>query len=696
MQTCAASLAGLISIAAVRLAAAAPAILEEPPVVMSPITVYGGDYRVLPGAASLNVLTSEPVQGGALATTRDLSALAPNFVTLDGNNNRMPRFSVRGLRENNFVTGDAVVGLYLDDVPYADLYSRSLALLDVESIEFIRGPQGTLYGASGPGGVLNITGHQPSNLWQGRARFTYGSYNQQAYDATLSGPIVTDQLAFGFSGLYSQRDGFVRNLLDGGRLDDQETLAGRVQLRWTPAEPWELSLYASAQCFNDGFVPTYLAGSDQDFFHVRRDFVGHVDTKSWNLAFKAAWHNDAVKVTSVTSYRDWRQDLAQDFDFSANALGATVGVFQPELRQWTEEVRVHSLDQDAPLKWNAGLYFAAADTETDSGRTIDVFFLDSSMTHAELEARTYAIFGEATYSVREKLDFVAGLRLTGDQRDMTRSRSGVDVLGGTGPFQTGPFSVDDTFGAVQPKLGLAYHFQPECMWYATASAGYQSGGFNVSNDAAAQSGFDPARSWHFETGVRTLWAEGRLELNAALFYTRTEDYQVYRLSLRDPTQAWLLNAARASSWGAETEVLVRPTKDLTLSLLAGYTTAEFDRFYDSQNNQSFDGNEINFVPEFTATLAAEYQIWKGLYARAEVVGVGKYYLDEANSAAQDAYALLNARVGYRYENFEIFAFGRNLSNEEYASNALDFRPFSDPVRQPGDPLCLGVGVSAEF
>jgi iron complex outermembrane receptor protein len=681
--------------------AADPAPPSESPVLMTPVTVYGGDYRVLPGAASVNVLTSEPVQGGALASTRDLTALAPNFAVLDGNNNRMPRFSIRGLRENNFVTGDPAVGLYLDDVPCADLYSRSLALQNVESIEFIRGPQGTLYGASGPGGVLNITSHQPGDAWHGSAGFSYGSHDQQAYDATLSGPVVSKQLALGVSGLYSTRDGFVRNTFDGSRPDDQQTLTGRVQLHWTPSEPWEVSLLASGQRFNDGLVPTFNPASDSGLFAIARDFNGHVDTETWNVALKAAWRGETVRATSVTSFRSWRQDLAQDFDFGTNAVGATVGLFQPHVEQWTEELRLRSLD-DSALKWNAGFYFATVNTDTASGRTVDLvppYVVDSSMTHAKLEARTYAAFGEATYTVREKLDFIAGVRLTYDEREMQRNRSGVNFLDPrlpTGPFQTGAFSVDDNFTSVQPKFGLAYHFQPECVLYATVSAGYQSGGFNASNDDPAQSHFDPARSWNYEVGVRTLWLDQKLELNTALFFTDTHDYQVYRLNAYDPAQAWLLNADRATAWGAEVELIARPTKNLTLSLLGGYTHAEFDKFRDPYNGESFAGNTINFVPEFTAAFAAEYRIWKGLYARAEVVGVGKFYLDEANTARQGAYALLNARLGYAGEHFEVFVSGRNLLDQAYASNALDFRPFSGLIRQPGDPLCLGVGLSAKF
>src|SRR5258706_10385945 len=145
---------------------------------LTPVMVYGGDYRVLPGAASVNVLDLAASGPSPLATTRDLAALAPNTMLFDGNNNRLPKFSVRGLRENNFTTGDPAVGVYLDDMPFNDLYTRTIPLHDIATIEFIRGPQGTLYGASGPGGVVNFVSTQPGNDWHRHASATYGNYDQ--------------------------------------------------------------------------------------------------------------------------------------------------------------------------------------------------------------------------------------------------------------------------------------------------------------------------------------------------------------------------------------------------------------------------------------------------------------------------------------------------------------------------------------
>ena len=154
-----------------------------------------------------------------------------------------------------------------------------------------------------------------------------------------------------------------------------------------------------------------------------------------------------------------------------------------------------------------------------------------------------------------------------------------------------------------------------------------------------------------------------------------------------------------ASYGAELDLTARPYKKLDLSAAFGVTKATFNNFTDKNTGVNFDGNDVNFVPEFTANLAVQYHFPCNIYARVELQGVGKYYLDEANSTDQSAYGLLNARIGYQHSHFEIYLFGRNLLDKEYVNNALDLRnSFQSDllIRQPGDPMTIGVALSANF
>src|SRR5580658_4679395 len=184
-----------------------------PPAQMAPVTITGTALAALPQSESstVTIVSGQEVEPGEITSLRDLSAQTPNFMAFDSYDQRSPKFSARGFRENNFGAGEPVVGFYVDDVPYYDLLSRGVALYDVRDMEFLSGDQGTLYGASGVGGVVNIATHQPDNVTHGYLETSYGNYNSQNYQLGLGGALVKDTLFFSVGGLYALRDGFVYN-----------------------------------------------------------------------------------------------------------------------------------------------------------------------------------------------------------------------------------------------------------------------------------------------------------------------------------------------------------------------------------------------------------------------------------------------------------------------------------------------------
>ncbi len=190
-------------------------------------------------------------------------------------------------------------------------------------------------------------------------------------------------------------------------------------------------------------------------------------------------------------------------------------------------------------------------------------------------------------------------------------------------------------------------------------------------DSPSLSQFSPERDWQFELGAKSSWLDNKLSANAALFYTVADNYQTYRLKPADPAEAYMLNAHRADLYGAELELTARPIKDLDLSAGAGYTDARYSRFTEPASASAtgtvplnLDGKPISFVPEFTANASARYRLpWWHLYLHGEVIGVGRYHLDDAYTATtgpvtQDAYALVNAQFGYESKHFEVYFFAR--------------------------------------
>ncbi len=624
---------------------------------------------------------------------------------------------MRGFRDNNFLAGEPAVAVYVDDVPYLDLASRGLALFEVQSLELLRGPQGTLLGAAGPGGVLQLTTRGPQSFWNGHGQVSYGAYDAVSVQAGGGGPAVRDRVAFNLSGLWDFRNGYVHNQTRDTHPDDRESLAGRAQVRWTPSEAWEITAALEAARYRDGFVPTYLPGRDPDWFTVRRNEDGRVHTDQFGQSVRVRYQTPELRITSVTAHRRWDQDLVQDFDFSeADYL---LGFLRPELEQWSQELRAESADAGARLRWVTGVFWTHRQLDTESGstqmpaRTIQLpgsppLTVERStlLTDARHTARTWALYGQATYELFERLDVVGGLRVTFDTRRLRRAGQFSSPAASVGGFPVGPvafptaaYTVEEDFSDLQPKVGLSYRWSDATSTYFSFSTGYQSGGFNASSDTPDGAAFGPARSRHYELGLKSTCWETRLAGNLALFWVDTDQYQVHRLDRANPTQAYVQNAEAARTLGVEVEAFYRPASGWELSAALGYAHAEYRRYMDPVNQERLDGRRISFVPEFTATAGVAYRFTCGFYAQLEAQGVGANPLTEDNSREQEAFALLHARVGYERGAWGVHLFGRNLLDQDYASNALDLRSAATPdllVYQPGDPLTWGLVLTAKF
>ena len=670
---------------------------------------------------SVTLLSGETITLGGISEVRDIQTALPNFTVFDANNTRMPKFSVRGLRENSFGAGQSAIGMYVDGVPYSDMMSRGLSLYDVDHIEFLRGPQGTRFGAgAAPGGVVSIKTRQPGAEWGGNAGLSFGDHDSQEYRLNASGPI-SDTLGVSISGLYNDRDGFIKNVPTGSEIDSRETTAGRLQFVLKPSDPWTLRLSGSTERYDDGFMPTYNPLSDGGPHKVNRDFPGYVDTDVDTIALTAEFDGSQYDFSSVTAYRSWEQDLQQDFDFTAipvvmPQLGffPVIGVSQPDVEQFSQELKLSS-EESETFNWSAGAYYSDRDTDNVSGSLYPQGMLHPlygqlpgpipNYTTASMNDEDKALFWEGDLLASQAgITITAGLRYQDSDRSINRSSSTASV------------NDSDDWDAWLPKLGVSFALNERDTVFASAAKGFQSGGFNYFGGTPESAQYDAAESWNYEIGWSASWNGGRLHTRAALFYSDFEDYQVYRLNPMNPTEAYMVNASEASSYGLELEAEAAVSDTVTLSAALGLVNAEFDSYTDNvlrgvlgphAAGYEFGGNDINFVPEYTANLGAHIELPWNLYTNWEVQGIGEYWLDEANTAEQDAYALVNARLGYKRDNWELFVYARNLTDEDYSNNALDLRytDYSNPAAPrpagmilhiPGWERTIGAGLSASF
>lgn len=681
------------------------------------VTAAGGQAQPNDGAATS--LSGAELGERGILSPRELSGILPNVATFDANGDRNPRFSIRGLRENNFSYGEAATVVYVDDVPFFDLYTRGLPLFGVDSVEVFRGPQPTVFGANRPGGVINVLTRLPANDFRGNGTVRYGNYDAVSAEGGVSGPIVKDQLFAGFSGLYQKREGYFDNLVTGNDPDHRETLAGRGQLRWTPTENLDLAFTMVADQFNDGGVISRPLAAPGDLYDLKADQDGTNEISSQQYSLRAAWTGEWIKAISITTRRVWRQDVRGDFDYAEYQpnpllppgfyvpIRVIEGYSSPDVSQWAQELRFESPDRTAALKWNFGAFWSEHVLESDLGY---VYGPDAAaafgspfpltglrdQTLGAAKDQNFAGFGQATYTFWDNFDVTAGLRWEYDDRQVDRQHSNPLA---PPPFNSIAFNQRTHWDALQAHAALAYHFNPDCAIWFRATEGYQPGGFSLSQDDPTQSAYGEAQSQHYELGGTAKFFESKLVLSANGFYTRTDDYQVYR-----PLDALgrfdVLNADTAESIGAELEARIRPVKGLEFAVAAGFTRAEFLRFTapDPAGGPALvlDGNRINFVPEFTLDASATYRWDCGAFASIGVTALGDYFFDERNTTRQDAYALLRARVGWENDHIGVALFGRNLTDTEFYANALDLGPRQGFVGTPGDPMILGIEITGRF
>lgn len=692
------------------------AATNDQPYRLDTVVVLGNPADAPVEGASVSVLSGATLTERGITSVRELTALTPNLATFDANGDRTPRFSLRGLRENNFSYGQSAAAIYVDDVPYSDLYTRGVPLFDIYSGEFYRGPQPTLFGANRPGGVLNLMTRLPSNEWHGRAGVSYGNYNAIGVEAGIGGPVANDKLSFGVSGVFNQRDGYFENLVTGNDPDQHETLAGRAQLRWTPTDRLDFTLSAAADRFRDGGVIVRPLDAPGDLFDVKYHQDGHNHQESQTYALRGAWTGEQVKAVSVTSWRRWQQDVSGDFDFaeffSANnfPLNGLDGFAMPKVKQWSQEVRLESLDQDAKLKWNGGVYWSELTTDFASGYVYGPLApvvvspsapsAGTDLTSGRNRNENVAVFAQGTYSFCEALDLTAGLRY--EFADVHGNRN--HTFDGF-PIAA-PQSYSTDFNSLQPSAVLTWRFAPKWTAWAKFATGFQPGGFSSSSDNSSVTQYGAAESLHYEIGVSAKLWDDKLIASATGFWIDTHNYQVYRPvvtfdGVSSGLDFYILNARQARTIGGELELRALPCEFFEFRLAGGFQNAEFRDFTTpGPFSQNFAGNDINFVPEFTMDASMTARTKCGFYATLGVTAVGQYWFDEGNTEKQDAFALLYARAGWQRKNFSVSVFGRNLTDTKYYANALDLGPRSGPssffVGTPGDPLMFGGQVDIKF
>jgi iron complex outermembrane receptor protein len=662
--------------------------------------------------ASITALNAKQINAFGLWNTKEITGIIPNLYSADPGDNRDVN-SVRGIATSSY---DPTVATYIDGVNQFSLDTYIPTLFDVERIEVLRGPQGTLYGRNAMGGVINIITKQPNNASSGFADISVGNYNQQRITAGFKTPLIKDKLFFGASILSNKRDGYYTNEFTQSSYDNQNGLSGNYFLKYIVSSCWDINLnFKQLANENQGPFPLVFGTEEalNNPYRLNQNSITTMKDKTSNSSLTIRYTGSGFNFSSQTAYQQNYRYYTNPIDGDFSPIDA-ISVINNYGSKWnnnkvlTQDFKFTSApSSNSKLKWTAGAFLFYQDAPvkqaTRFGIDANLMMIGDSLfsiinTSTTLK-KGFAIYGQATYALSDKLNMSFGLR--NDYENQTQS-----ILG---EYQRDPSpelytTTSDTLGrtnfnALSPKLSLDYQVNNNSLWYGSYSKGFRAGGLSPLSSDPSQPplvGYLPEYSNNFETGIKNNWLSNKLILNIALFYTKVTDAQVPSLILPDAITI-TKNTGQLSSKGVEAELMFIPTKGVLLQYAFGTTSASYDKLEIASQGASVNlaGKRPIFTPSSTSLLAAQYSFPVSselqIMLRGEWKYIGTTYFDLANNIQQSPYHLLNAKLGIEYKKTALSFWAKNLAGAKYISYGYDFGAV-----HLGDPAIFGTSFSYKF
>jgi len=601
---------------------------------------------------AVSVVTSDQLEDLVATNISELQQFVPNLSIYQGRNQSTTLTAfIRGVGQADPLWGvDPGVGLYIDDVYIARAQGALLDVYDVERIEVLRGPQGTLYGKNTIGGAVKYVTRQLSDTPEGKVTWNPGSFGQQELRATVAGPLIKGKLRGKASAAWLTRDGYGTNHYTGRDVSNKDTKAWRLGLQWLPAENVSVQLNYdhtedSAEPLGykrleaNPFCPVFLGTTCEPFdnnFDTESGLEPINSTETTGYSLTVAWDiNEALRFKSITAHRETDAENNIDFDTTPAPIVDSMPVYFDD--QTTQEFQLLFTGSD---KWDGVLGFYYFDGT--AGGEVKAIFVGSTFTTTEgdIGTESYAIYADANVKLSNKLTLNLGIRPTRE----TKHGRAFNVLNTDATFENillvlADFDDEVTFTSWAPKIGIEYTFNPDVMGYFKVNRGFKSGGYNV----RAQSTFFPDSALPFddevmtvaELGVKSVLADRSLVLNTAIFYGTYDDIQVSTFTSYDSDGDGVddaffgnfINAGDATIKGVEIEYNWSSRSFFGLSGFLAYLDAKPDTFLDENEDGFVDTQVITNAPEFTGSIRAnfDFPVGRGLIT----ASVGYAYRDES-------------------------------------------------------------------
>jgi iron complex outermembrane receptor protein len=740
------------------------------------------DAQSIPGA--LSVVSGALLDRSYTVNTQQLSQLVP-ALNYSSANPRNTAFTIRGLGSSVVAVSQANdglepgVGYYVDQVYHARPATAAFDFSDIEQVEVLRGPQGTLFGKNSTAGAINITTRAPTFTPEASEEFSFGSYNFAQAKVAASGPLIGDTLAGRISGVVTRRDGVIHNVRTGTDHNGIGNQAIRGQLLFKPSDAFQLKLSAdftnfqsecctqvylrvaptlksaarqyAAMAAHYGYVPASLNPYDRV---TDIDAELGVDTNEGGVSAIADWNLGGATLTSVSAWRFWNWDAANDRDYTGLPI-QTLQHIPSRQDQFSQELRIASNGNHA-LNYVGGLYFFR---QRVIGRPISVYgpdaaywligpttgtapntiavpanLLDGYGTdgRTDFQSNSYAAFGEVNWKPLPRLTLTGGLRYTYEDKHGTYDTF---VFGGPTVTDTRlinarlsilrgqTYAASVSGGALTGRANVAWQVTDTVLGYASFARGAKSGGINMSglplNDAnqpaLGTAVIRPEQNTAYEAGIKASLFDRRVMFNVAGFYTRVTDFQTNVTDTKAAValRTYLANIPKVTVRGFEADATAALTSHFSLRASVAYADGRYDSYPagpcpieaigSGTSACDLSGRALSSLPKWSGTVGGDFEqpvtaLGGSLLLHADANSRSRQFGDPTGSAYTviAGYTVVNGSVGYRSDaGWEVAVFARNLFDKDYIQNVTIQAGNSGLILgTPSDPRTIGVTFRA--
>jgi iron complex outermembrane recepter protein len=702
------------------------------------VTAQKRSERLQDVPVSISALGAVDLEGAGVVNITQIAPRVPGFYGGSAGATR-PQLYIRGIGSRQFDAGsEASVGVFVDEVYLGRTAGTLGALRDVERIEVLKGPQGTLYGRNTIGGAINVITKGPTRDLQAEAEVGYGNFDAYNLFGAVSGPVVGDAVQARIAGWRTFSKGYMRNPQTGYYAQGVDNYGGRGRLDIEPAANLKLALIAEVlrdrgSSFSGknqgttanpnavffaaaGRVPIQTA--DPYAERTNLDNLLHRDVETYSG--KADLDLGSATLTSITAYRHNR--ALDDRDFDNTSLSVIQQVSDERSKQFTQELRLTStpggaLSVGGAVDWILGGFFYHDKSDRvdtfnfgpDSVKYVLTGRAQTDVAAQRFKTESWAAFAQATLHLGPTFDVTLGGRYTEDRKSAvslgTTTAPGIPLVAAN--FTT---SQGGKFTSVDPRVTLQFRPSRDVNVYASYNQGFKSGGFQYVPFSAAQANvvFQPEQLDAYEIGFKTQLMDRKLTFNGALFKYDYKDLQVLRVVATAGGGAATLiqNAASSTIKGGELELVARPSSRFEASLTYAYTDAKYDSFPFNATTD-FSNTRMVRAPKHSVNMGARWTVPLGdnsVELRADYALLSDFFFEPGEGKAiygtttplsvQDGYGLLDLRATFRVGNFRIGGYVANATNVYYRRTALALP--GQLVGYPGAPRTYGLSIGWSY